>query len=413
MSALEVNVLGTRNVLAHAPEGSHVVTASTCKACEPETAYGASKLVAERVTLNAGGSVARFYNVVESSGNVFEIWSELDPSEPLEVTPCRRYFISLAEAVSLVVWTAILPPARYGFDPGQAAGDARRRGRPLSRPRRSARFLPGAETGSPSRSRPATSRSSRTLAPRSCGSWARTTSRPPATGSSRPSGASSRSESSPSAFSTTRSRRSPARSRSSSRAWGRFASPPRTSAWTASASTRSCSRSRRSCSSSPTSGSPRCSRASSRSRRSGETSLRPRCSPFAWPPRPSVVLACLAVVPFLPYDFHVRAGLVIACVGVSLLSIGTFATPFFQVGLRLDLARAAGRRYCRAQPRPRRGRHPARPRLLRARGCERGRRRWRTSRSRGSWSGRSGGRRCDSTRGSPGGSSPTGSRSPP
>jgi FlaA1/EpsC-like NDP-sugar epimerase len=118
MSALEVNVLGTRNVLAHTPEGCHVVTASTCKACEPETAYGASKLVAERVTLNAGGSVARFYNVVESSGNVFETWAELDPTEAIPVTPCRRYFISLAEAVSLVIWTAILPPARYGFDPG-------------------------------------------------------------------------------------------------------------------------------------------------------------------------------------------------------------------------------------------------------------------------------------------------------
>ena len=119
MSALEVNVLGTRNVLAHAPDGCHVVTASTCKSCEPETAYGASKLVAERVTLNAGGSVARFYNVVESSGNVFEIWDALPPDEPLLVTPCRRYFISLAEAVSLVLWTAILPPARYGFDPGK------------------------------------------------------------------------------------------------------------------------------------------------------------------------------------------------------------------------------------------------------------------------------------------------------
>ena len=118
MSALEINVIGTRNVLAHAPEGCLVVTASTCKACEPETAYGASKLVAERVTLNAGGSVSRFYNVVESSGNVFEIWEQLDADEPLLVTPCRRYFISLAEAVSLVLWTAIMPPARYGFDPG-------------------------------------------------------------------------------------------------------------------------------------------------------------------------------------------------------------------------------------------------------------------------------------------------------
>jgi FlaA1/EpsC-like NDP-sugar epimerase len=120
MSALEVNVIGTRNVLAHAPNGCHVVTASTCKACEPETAYGASKLVAERVTLNAGGSVARFYNVVESSGNVFELWGRLPADEPIEVTPCRRYFISLAEAVSLVLWTAVLPAARYGFDPGSA-----------------------------------------------------------------------------------------------------------------------------------------------------------------------------------------------------------------------------------------------------------------------------------------------------
>jgi FlaA1/EpsC-like NDP-sugar epimerase len=120
MSALEINVIGTRNVLAHAPEGCRVVTASTCKACEPETAYGASKLVAERVTLNAGGSVSRFYNVVESSGNVFEIWEQRSESEPLLVTPCRRYFISLAEAVSLVLWTAVLPPARYGFDPGRS-----------------------------------------------------------------------------------------------------------------------------------------------------------------------------------------------------------------------------------------------------------------------------------------------------
>jgi FlaA1/EpsC-like NDP-sugar epimerase len=119
MSALEINVIGTKNVLAHAPAGSFVVTASTCKACEPETAYGASKLVAERVTLNAGGSVARFYNVVESSGNVFEIWDQLPQDAPILVTPCRRYFISLAEAVSLVIWTAVLPPGRYGFDPGE------------------------------------------------------------------------------------------------------------------------------------------------------------------------------------------------------------------------------------------------------------------------------------------------------
>jgi O-antigen/teichoic acid export membrane protein len=51
----------------------------------------------------------------------------------------------------------------------------------------------------------------------------------------------------------------------------------------------------------------------------------------------AVVLGCLALYPLLPYEHHVRIGLVIACAGVSLLSVGSFATPFFQVGLRLEL----------------------------------------------------------------------------
>ena len=51
------NVDGTRNVL-NAKSGK-VVLASTCKAADPETAYGASKLLAERMVLNAGGVVAR------------------------------------------------------------------------------------------------------------------------------------------------------------------------------------------------------------------------------------------------------------------------------------------------------------------------------------------------------------------
>ena len=50
----------------------------------------------------------------------------------------------------------------------------------------------------------------------------------------------------------------------------------------------------------------------------------------------AVVVLCAAVVPFLPYATDVRIGLLIACAGVSLLSLGTFATPFFQLSLRLD-----------------------------------------------------------------------------
>ncbi|HEV3479802.1 MAG TPA: flippase [Gaiellaceae bacterium] len=50
----------------------------------------------------------------------------------------------------------------------------------------------------------------------------------------------------------------------------------------------------------------------------------------------AVVLAVLAIAPFLPYEHHVRVGLVIASLGVSLFSAGSFAMPFFQVNLRLD-----------------------------------------------------------------------------
>lgn len=113
------NVGGTENVLLHAG-GARVVTASTCKACDPETAYGASKMIAERMTLNAGGSVARFYNVPESSGNVFRLWEDLDPDEPLPVAPCTRFFISLEDAVALILWAAVLDPGRYCADPGPA-----------------------------------------------------------------------------------------------------------------------------------------------------------------------------------------------------------------------------------------------------------------------------------------------------
>lgn len=113
--AVQVNALGTANVLRDFPQAK-VVVASTCKACDPETAYGASKLLAERMVLNAGGGAARFFNVVDTSGNVFETWRATEG--PLPVTDCDRYFISLEEAVSLLLWAAVLPSGRYVWDPG-------------------------------------------------------------------------------------------------------------------------------------------------------------------------------------------------------------------------------------------------------------------------------------------------------
>jgi FlaA1/EpsC-like NDP-sugar epimerase len=114
----EVNANGTANLIRALPATARLVTVSTCKACNPETVYGATKLIAERMTLNASGSVARLYNVVESCGNVFEHWAALPTDAPVPVTPCSRYFMSIREAVALVLWAAVLPPGRYISDPG-------------------------------------------------------------------------------------------------------------------------------------------------------------------------------------------------------------------------------------------------------------------------------------------------------
>lgn len=115
------NVDGTANVLQAAEKaGARVILASSCKACDPETVYGASKLIAERMVLNAGGSVARFFNIPESSGNVFELWRSLPEDEPIPVAPCTRYFQSLERAVGLLLALVSLPAGRYCVDPGPA-----------------------------------------------------------------------------------------------------------------------------------------------------------------------------------------------------------------------------------------------------------------------------------------------------
>lgn len=116
---LRVNALGTQMVVEAAKKiGARVITTSTCKAANPETCYGASKLLAERITLNAGGTVVRFYNVIESSGNVFEYWASLPSYAAIPYTPCTRFFITRDQAVSLLRQSIDLPSGRYAADPG-------------------------------------------------------------------------------------------------------------------------------------------------------------------------------------------------------------------------------------------------------------------------------------------------------
>jgi hypothetical protein len=82
-----LNIAGTQRIVQHIPR---TVLASTCKAAAPITSYGASKLIAERITLNAGGSVVRLVNVLGSTGSVTDIWDATPKGQPLPVTNCKR-----------------------------------------------------------------------------------------------------------------------------------------------------------------------------------------------------------------------------------------------------------------------------------------------------------------------------------
>lgn len=105
------NIDATAAVLDWAPR---VVLASTCKAANPITCYGASKLICERMVLNYGGTVLRLVNVLGSTGSVTDIWDAVPEDEPLPVTSCYRLFITPEDAVRLLVDALDLPPGRYG-----------------------------------------------------------------------------------------------------------------------------------------------------------------------------------------------------------------------------------------------------------------------------------------------------------
>jgi len=115
--AVKTNVIGTSNMLeASILEGiSKFVFISTDKATNPTTTLGASKLLAERLTLVAGTysedqkmifSVVRFGNVIGSRGSVFQIFHhQLKKNLPLTVTDSRmtRFIMSLSDAASMIL----------------------------------------------------------------------------------------------------------------------------------------------------------------------------------------------------------------------------------------------------------------------------------------------------------------------
>lgn len=114
------NVYGAMNVITAAHEAgvAKAVALSTDKAFHPVNAYGATKLVAEKLFLAANNdrgaagpifAVTRYGNVAGSTGSVIPTWraakarGEVVSMRDPEAT---RFWMTLAEAVQLVVDTA-------------------------------------------------------------------------------------------------------------------------------------------------------------------------------------------------------------------------------------------------------------------------------------------------------------------
>lgn len=118
--AVRNNVLGTWNVmeLAGQQQVERVVMISTDKAVAPKSVMGATKRKAESVVAHCAKqypqtlySVVRFGNVLGSRGSVVRLFlDQIRRGGPVTVTDPRmtRYFMTIPEAVSLVLATGLL-----------------------------------------------------------------------------------------------------------------------------------------------------------------------------------------------------------------------------------------------------------------------------------------------------------------
>lgn len=130
-----VNILGTLNMVERSLSNGvgDFIFISSDKAVDPETLYGTTKLIGEHATLWAQKvakkgrySVARFGNVIESRGNVFDIWREQnEKSQPFTLTEpgASRYFWRVDQAADFLLAVAdimeggeiFLPPMQVAF----------------------------------------------------------------------------------------------------------------------------------------------------------------------------------------------------------------------------------------------------------------------------------------------------------
>lgn len=121
VAAIENNVFGTKNLLdaSLAAGTARFVLISTDKAVEPVSVYGVSKLLCEKLVLDAAKQAAaaqknqafmfvRFGNVLGSRGSILPLFmNQIKNGGPVTVTDpaMERFFMTIPEACSLVLET--------------------------------------------------------------------------------------------------------------------------------------------------------------------------------------------------------------------------------------------------------------------------------------------------------------------
>jgi len=116
MEAIKTNIMGTANVVEAALDAGvqKVMTISTDKAVSPANLYGATKLAAEKLTVQsnayAAGSATRYScvrygNVVGSRGSVVPLFLKQRESGTVTITDDRmtRFWLSLEQGVHFVI----------------------------------------------------------------------------------------------------------------------------------------------------------------------------------------------------------------------------------------------------------------------------------------------------------------------